>query len=72
MTPSSLAADAQVFEIPLFDGKTYTSVRSGLEMRSSDDYTWRGFIQDKNDSLDVILTFKSGMFWPHLFARRCL
>ncbi len=60
MTPAALASDTVTFEIPLFDVKTYTAVRRGLELRASDDYTWRGVIQDGQADLDVMLTFKSG------------
>ncbi|MBX3290765.1 MAG: hypothetical protein KF855_15730 [Acidobacteria bacterium] len=60
MIPASLVSDSTTFEIPLFDGKTYTAVRRDLELRASDDYTWRGVIKDGQADLDVMLTFKSG------------
>jgi hypothetical protein len=48
--------------IPLFDGKTYTAIRSekeGFEWRGLSDYTWRGFIDGKTE-LSVTLSIKDG------------
>lgn len=46
--------------LSLFDGKNYEAVRTDLEVRAMDDYTWRGKIFQRKFSGDVILTFRKG------------
>ncbi len=57
--------DDRIMSIPLFDGLEYQAERlqsEGLERRSSDDFTWRGKIDDGNFSGDVIITHKKGHY----------
>jgi uncharacterized protein with LGFP repeats len=68
----SLISDSSVrIGIPLFDGKTYTAIRSekeGFETRGQNDYTWRGYIDGRNDwsvTLSILDKAISGlMFTP--------
>lgn len=45
---------------PLFDGKIYEATRESVEIRTTNDFTWRGKITQNNLDGDVILTFKEG------------
>lgn len=44
----------------LFDGKVYEAKRTSTEIRTPDDYTWRGKIVQGKFEGDVILTFRQG------------
>jgi len=59
--PASLAESGRErIEILLFDGKAYEARRKDVEIRAIDDYTWRGSIEAKSFTGDVILTFRKG------------
>ena len=53
---------------PLFDGKVYEAVRESLEIRQTNDFTWRGKITQDNFKGDVILTFKAGLVAGLIYA----
>lgn len=46
--------------IPLFDGDLLRATRSGTEMRSLDDLTWRGTAPYRDGEAQITLTFKKG------------
>ncbi|MGB5014236.1 MAG: M12 family metallo-peptidase [Pyrinomonadaceae bacterium] len=57
--------DDGILSIPLFDGREYQAKRlqrEGLELRSSDDFTWRGKIDEGSFSGDVVITYKKGHY----------
>jgi len=53
---------------PLFDGKNYEAVRESLEIRQTNDFTWRGKITQDKFVGDVILTFKAGLVSGLIYA----
>lgn len=59
---------AETFEIPLFDGKTYTAKLFQTETRAMNDYTWRGKITEGKFEGDVILTFRGGYVSGLIYA----
>ena len=57
------AASIKTLDLPLFDGRTYKAKQltvEGFEIRSIDDVTWRGKIDEATFTGDVVLTFKKG------------
>ncbi|MEQ1644598.1 MAG: M12 family metallo-peptidase [Pyrinomonadaceae bacterium] len=66
---SARVASLNSIEIELFDGKTFTAVRSSTEIRSLEDSTWRGKI-DPNGKMpgDVVLTFRKGHIAGLIFS----
>jgi len=54
-------AAGERLEMPLFDGKLHTAVRSFVETRAMDDYTWAGKLTSDRFGGDVILTFRKGV-----------
>mgnify|MGYP002651275370 CR=1 FL=1 len=53
----SLMAQKKI-EIPLFDGKLHTAVRTEMEDRGEDGAAWRGKFENSED--DVVITFHKG------------
>lgn len=58
--PPGYLADVakRTIRFPLFDGKSYSAVRTVFEHRSIDDRTWRGTITVGGVVGDVVLTFR--------------
>jgi len=61
-------AETPRLNFPLFDGKLYEAVRESLEVRRTDDFTWRGKITRDKFKGDVILTFKAGLVAGLIYA----
>lgn len=55
-------------DFPLFDGKIYEARRISIEIRTLDDYTWRGKIEQNYFNGDVILTFRKGFVAGLIYA----
>lgn len=62
------SANAEKFFLPLFDGQIYEARRISTEIRRLDDFTWRGKIERKDFSGDVILTFNKGYVAGLIYA----
>lgn len=70
---NSLSADSSSAQIliPLFDGKRYVANQissEGIEVRSADDFTWRGKIAEGSYSGDVTLTFRKGFVFGLIYS----
>jgi len=62
------SANSDKFFLPLFDGQIYEASRISTENRRLDNFTWRGKIERKDFSGDVILTFNKGYIAGLIYA----
>jgi hypothetical protein len=66
---SSLAT-AVGLRIPVFDKASYLAEKRDLEVRSPDDFTWRGKLVEEEFDGDVILTFRHGFVAGLIYTPR--